>query len=74
MVLWQSFWVGVIGIVLAYPICLGLREGARAGNVDVDLRWEILTGTAAVTTIMALGAGLLAVRSVRRIEPMDLLR
>src|SRR5260221_465987 len=41
MVLTQSFWVGIIGIVLAYPICLGLREIARIGNVDVDLRWEI---------------------------------
>src|SRR4029079_9246710 len=31
MVLVQSFWVGVIGILLAYPLCLLLREGARAG-------------------------------------------
>ena len=29
MVLTQSFWVGVIGIVLSYPMCLGLRY-ARA--------------------------------------------
>lgn len=74
MVLIQSFWVGVIGIGLAYPICLLLREGARMGNVDVDLRWQILAGTAAVTTLMALMAGSMALRSVRRIEPMDLLR
>lgn len=74
MVLFQSFWVGVVGILLAYPICLGLRELARMGNVDVDLRWEILSGTAAVTTLMALMAGTFALRSVRRIEPMDLLR
>lgn len=74
LVLTQSFWVGVVGILLAYPICLGLREAARAGTVDVDLRWEVLAGTAAVTTIMALTAGVLALRSVRKIEPMDLLR
>lgn len=74
MVLAQSFWVGVIGIGLAYPLCLALREGARAGNVDVDLRWEVLAGTAVVTSVMALAAGLLALRGVRKIEPMDLLR
>lgn len=74
MVLAQSFWVGMIGIGIAYPVCLGLRYAALQGNVDVDLRWEVLTGTAAVTTLMALAAGTLALRSVRKIEPMDLLR
>jgi putative ABC transport system permease protein len=74
MVLTQSFWIGVIGIALAYPVCLGLREIARLGNTDVDLRIEIVGGTAIVTIIMALGAGIFALRSVRRIEPMDLLR
>ena len=74
MVLQQSFWVGVIGIGLSYPICLGLRYAALQGNVEVDLRWEVLAGTAAVTTVMSLSAGTLALRSVRKIEPMDLLR
>lgn len=74
MVVVQSFWVGMIGIVLAYPLCLGLREAARAVNADVDLRWEVLAGTAVVTTAMALMAGAFAVRGVRKIEPMDLLR
>lgn len=74
MVLTQSFWVGIFGIVLAYPVCLGLREVARMGNVDVDLRAEIVGGTAIVTCLMALGAGIFALRSVRRIQPMDLLR
>jgi len=74
MVLTQSFWVGIIGVMLAYPVCLGLREIARLGNVDVDLRIEIVGGTAIVTCVMALGAGIFALRSVRRIQPMDLLR
>jgi hypothetical protein len=34
----------------------------------------VLAGTALVTTVMALIAGVLALRSVRKIEPMDLLR
>jgi len=74
MVLTQSFWVGAIGIGLSYPICLGLRELARMGNTDVDLRWEVMGGTAIVTIMMSLTAGIFALRSVRRIEPMDLLR
>src|SRR5207249_8354446 len=33
LVMTQSFWVGVIGITLAYPICVGLRYVVRQGNV-----------------------------------------
>ena len=74
MVLAQSFWVGVVGIALAYPVCAGLRMAARQVGADVDLRWEVLLGTSAVTLVMALGAGVAALRSVRQIEPMSLLR
>lgn len=74
MVLTQSFWVGVIGIGLAYPCCVGLRALAMQFNTDVDMRWEILVGTAGITVGMALLAGVFALRSVRKIQPMDLLR
>jgi putative ABC transport system permease protein len=74
MVLTQSFWVGIIGIGLAYPVCLALRYGAGQVNADVDLRWEVLLGTAVVTLGMALFSGVFALRSVRQIEPMSLLR
>jgi putative ABC transport system permease protein len=74
MVLAQSFWVGVIGIGLALPFCLGLRALAAQFAIDVDLRWEVLGGTAGITVGMALVAGTLALRSVRQIEPMSLLR
>lgn len=74
MVMMQSFWVGVIGVALAYPTCLVLRSGAAQVGADVDLRWEVLVGTAAVTISMALISGLFALRSVRTIEPMSLLR
>ena len=74
MVLAQSLWVGVIGVALAYPTCLALRYGARQVGAEVDLRWEVLLGTAVVTLGMALVAGVAALRSVRQIEPMSLLR
>ncbi|MBM3983495.1 MAG: FtsX-like permease family protein [Planctomycetes bacterium] len=74
MVLMQSFWVGIVGIVLSYPACLALKAAARQVGADVDLRWEVLAGTAVVTVGMALVSGLFALRSVRQIEPMTLLR
>ena len=74
MVLAQSFWVGIIGVLLAYPTCLALRTGARQVGADVDLRWEVLLGAAIVTVGMALVSGIFALRSVRQIEPMTLLR
>ena len=74
MVLAQSFWVGVIGVALAYPVCLALRRVRAEVGTDVDLRWEVLLGTAVVTIGMALISGLFALRSVRQIEPMSLLR
>lgn len=74
MVLTQSFWVGIIGLALAYPICLGLRWAALQLGNDVDLRGEVLAGTAVLTIGMAVLAGVLALRSVRQIEPMSLLR
>lgn len=74
MVLNQSFWVGLIGVALAYPTAQGLRFGAKQIGADVDLRWEVLLGTAVVTIGMALISGVFALRSVRQIEPMSLLR
>jgi putative ABC transport system permease protein len=75
MVLTQSFWVGMIGIATAYPICLLLQLAARqVNNTEVDLRIEVLAGTAIVTLVTALLSGTVALGSVRKIEPMDLLR
>jgi putative ABC transport system permease protein len=74
MVLAQAFWVGVLGVVIALPVVWGLAKGAEAGGVKVDLRWQVLTGAAVLTQLTALAAGLFALRSVRQIEPMTLLR
>jgi putative ABC transport system permease protein len=74
MVLAQSFWVGVLGVAVSYPVCLLLRFGASQVGADVDLRWEVMGGAAVVTLVMAVAAGALALRSVRQIEPMTLLR
>jgi putative ABC transport system permease protein len=70
----QSFWVGLFGIVLAYPTVHGLAELGRLLGVVIPLPWQILTVAAAVTMVMSMLAGLVALRSVRQIEPMNLLR
>jgi putative ABC transport system permease protein len=70
----QSFWVGLFGIVLAYPTVHGLAELGRLFGVVIPLPWELLAVAAAVTLVMSLLAGLVALRSVRKIEPMNLLR
>jgi putative ABC transport system permease protein len=73
-VLVQSFWVGLFGIVVAYPLVHGLAFLGRVAEVVIPLPWELLGIAAAVTLVMSLLAGLLALRSVRQIEPMSLLR
>jgi putative ABC transport system permease protein len=73
-VLVQSFWVGLFGVVFAYPTVHGLAYLGRFAGVNIPLPWNLLALAGAVTLVMALLAGLMALRSVRRIEPMSLLR
>jgi putative ABC transport system permease protein len=73
-VLIQSFWVGLFGIVVAYPTVHGLAYLGRFAGVVIPLPWQLLTIAAVVTLVMSLFAGFMALRSVRRIEPMSLLR
>lgn len=70
----QSFWVGLIGVLTAYPTVRVLAEGAQLLGVKVLLPWQLLVGSATITMVMAMLAGLFALRSVRQIEPMSLLR
>ena len=74
LVLAQSFWVGLAGVTIAYPIVLALAAGAERAGAKVHLRGEVLAGAAGVTLVTAVLAGVFALRSVRRIEPMSLLR
>ncbi len=74
MVMTQAFWVGVIGICLALPAVHGLAKLADHLTVQVLLPWWIQCGATAVTLFMALISGLLALRSLRHVEPATLLR
>jgi putative ABC transport system permease protein len=72
-VLAQSFWVGGVGLGLALPAALGLAHAAEALGTRVLLPSWLLGSTAGVTMAMALLSGLAALRSLRLLEPIELL-
>ncbi len=74
VVLIQAFWVGAIGIVIAVPAVFGAAHGASYLQVPVTLAYWLWAGTIGLTLAMALLSGLAALRSLRLIEPMVLLR
>jgi putative ABC transport system permease protein len=73
-VLAQSFWIGVAGIALAVPAIFGLaRLGSEVG-AKVQLPWWLWCFAIGITMLMALVSGLFALRSLRLVEPISLLR
>jgi putative ABC transport system permease protein len=73
-VLTQSFWVGIIGTLLAFPVISLLTEAASLLKVRPIVPLWVFAATAATTVVMAIVSGLLALRSVSKIEPVNLLR
>lgn len=74
MVLAQSFWVGLFGTAVAVPVVLGMARAFEGLGSKVLLPPWLLAATAAVTLVMALLSGVLALRSLRLAEPASLLR
>lgn len=73
-VLAQSFWIGVAGTLLALPAIFGLAKFGNLMGAKVDLPWWLWTAAVGVTMLMALVSGLMALRSLRLVEPITLLR
>ncbi len=73
-VLSQSFWIGLLGVAAALPAAFGMALLAGKVGVRVSLRPDLLAVTALITEGMALFAGLAALRSLRNVEPANLLR
>jgi putative ABC transport system permease protein len=74
MVIFQSLWVGGAGVVLGCLAALLLARGAEAVGVKLMLPYWLVVPACVATTLAALVAGLFALRSVRLIEPVELLR
>jgi putative ABC transport system permease protein len=74
LVLAQSFWIGLVGVVLALPLVFLFGKAAELLHTDVVLPAWLLLITAAITMLMALLSGVAALRSLRHVEPAQLLR
>jgi len=73
-VLAQSFWVGMAGVAIAIPMIFILAAAGSGAGAKVLLPWWLLVGAVVVTMSMALVSGLWALRSLRLVEPVSLLR
>lgn len=74
MVLVQSFWVGLFGIVVAAPGAFLIAEAANRMGTSVRLHPLILMASAGITMAMALGSGLAALRSFQHVDPAHNIR
>ena len=74
VVIEQSFWVGLFGVVVAAPVTYFLANVAGRLGTHARLHPIVLTVAVAVTLVMALGAGLAALRSFRNVDPAHNIR
>lgn len=73
-VLEQALWVGLAGLVLAAPLCLGLWGVGQALDVALSFPWWMLSGAGLLILLIALASGVLALRPLRATDPATLLR
>jgi putative ABC transport system permease protein len=73
-VLQQSLWIGGAGVILALPTAYGVARVVDLLGARAWLPPWLVAGTALVTMVMAMLSGLAALRSLRLIEPAQLLR
>jgi putative ABC transport system permease protein len=74
MVISQSFWVGIAGIAFALPAIFGIAYLGGEVGAKVLLPAKLLGASCAITMTMAMLSGFLALRSLRLVEPVTLLR
>jgi putative ABC transport system permease protein len=74
LVLAQSFWLGVGGILMALPCTVALAWAALWLHTQVILSAPVLSVSFALTLGMALLSGLSSLRPLHNIEPAQLLR
>ena len=74
LVLAQSFWIGLGGVSISLPMALAIKRLAGSLGAEMLLPLWLLAGTITVTMAIALLSGLLSLRSLRLVEPANLLR
>jgi putative ABC transport system permease protein len=73
-VLGQSFWIGAAGLIIACPFALGLGKALNLVGVRILLPGWLLGPSVALTLVFVLLSGLVALRSLRLVQPAELLR
>ncbi|RUM25848.1 FtsX-like permease family protein [Rhizobium vallis] len=74
IVLEQAAWVGLCGLAVSTFVSVTIAAIANAYRVPFEFRISILLGASAVLFIVAMVAGLLAIRRLRGVDPATLLR
>jgi putative ABC transport system permease protein len=74
MVVSQSFWVGIAGVVAAMPAIFFIAWGGDYIGAKILLPSWLMIGASLITMTMAMVSGLVALRSLRSVEPVTLLR
>jgi putative ABC transport system permease protein len=74
LVLGQSFWVTLVGLMLALPLTVILAHIARPLNVEVLLPPWLVAAVGGLTLAVGLLSGTGALRSLRQADPATLLR
>jgi putative ABC transport system permease protein len=74
VVLEQSFWVGIIGIIICYALTVAMTlVGKNFGVALLYPSWAIVL-TSLFILFIALASGVLSLRALYKSEPMELLR
>jgi putative ABC transport system permease protein len=73
-VLTQSFWVGAAGLAIAGPVTLTLADLLALINVRMLFPMWLVVPTVVMTMVTVLLSGVVALRSLRLVQPADLLR
>ena len=66
--------LGVFGVLLSVPVTYLMGELATYLGVKPQLSLELMGAAAVVTLVMAILSGIVALRSLKQIEPVNLLR
>jgi putative ABC transport system permease protein len=74
VVVTQAFWIGLLGVLLSVPVTYLMAAIAQQMGVKPQLPALLMGSASAVTLIMAVFSGVIALRSLRQIEPVNLLR
>ncbi len=74
VVIEQSFWIGIAGLLITGLLTWLIHLAAHHAYVAIAFPHWTLALTAALTLIIAIGSGLLALRALGRADPAALLR